>query len=310
MSAAYNAQSTGDWDRVGDLLRQAAEAELTIAGSHHGHRIEMDTRSLQAQKALAGGDYAGAVSEYTRAAELATADGYTGLAGILLAYGVQCALLGGIETEDSAETAEAAVALARRSGMPGAIVLSLNALALALVDGDPARARSVLRDSIELASTPGQEVSSGVLTACLVAGRLRDWKLALALTGKTMRLWRWNVALMQGGPCLGLCARALAEDRPEVAGVLRGASYAAYAQASPAAVTGRRADTASPAPQVNFNLAALQEAGEIISAALGDERRRELRERGAAMTMDEAIAYAVANIDPNVLSGPVSLAQD
>jgi tetratricopeptide (TPR) repeat protein len=305
MSAAYNQQSTGDWNAVGDLLQKAMEAERNIAGANHGHRIEMDTRSLEAQRALAGGDYADAVSAYSRAAELASADGYTGLAGIFLAYGVQCLLLGGEDTEEAAQQAEAAVALARQSGMPGAVVISLNALALALVERDPARARAVLRESLELARTPGQEVSSGVLTASLVAGRLRDWDLTLALSGQTMRLWRWSAALMQSAPCLSLCARAIAEDRPEVAGVLRGAAYAAYAQASPIPVA-KLGDTRSAAPKANFVLAALQETGDFVSAALGDDRRRELRTQGAAMTMDEAISYAVANIDAKLLTGPIA----
>ena len=41
------------------------------------------------------GAYADAVSAYARAAELADADGYPGLAAIFLAYKVSCALLGG-----------------------------------------------------------------------------------------------------------------------------------------------------------------------------------------------------------------------
>jgi hypothetical protein len=32
-------------------------------------------------------------------------------------------------------------------------------------------------------STLGEEISGGYLTACLVAGRLRDWDLTLALAG-------------------------------------------------------------------------------------------------------------------------------
>lgn len=297
LTAAYNVQATGNWDQVDELCRRAMEAERTIAGANHGHRIEMDTFSLKAQRALAGGEYADAVSAYARAAELAGLDEYLGLAGIFRAYGIQCALLGGLDTAETARQAEEAVALAKQSRMPGAIVLSLNALALALADADPARARTVLLDSIELSSTPGHEVSSGVLTACLVAGRLRDWDLTLALTSRSMRLWRWSVALMQSAPCLSLCARAIAEDRPEIAGVLRGAAYAAYAQASPNAVVRKAADAGSATPKANFVLAALHETGEIVSAALGDERRRELRARGAAMTMDEAITYAVTNID-------------
>ena len=45
-----------------------------------------------------------------------------------------------------------------------------------------------------------------------------------------------------------------------------------------------------------------------LRAALGDDRRRELRTEGAAMSTDEAISYALANIDPKLLNGPITRA--
>ncbi len=299
---AYDMQAKGDWDAVNDLCRQAIEAQERHPDSKQGHRIETDACSLRAQQALAAGAYSEAVTRYDRAADLALADGNPGLAGIFLAYGVQCAELGGIAREENVAKGEKAVALARRSGMAGAVVLTLNAFAMALVEEDPVRARAALRESIDRATTPGQEVSSGLLTASLVAGRLRDWGLTLAVAVRSMRLWRFRVALMQSAPSLALCARALAEDRPEVAAVLRGAAYAAFSQANPVASRGTSAVT----PEANFVLAALREAGELVGAALGNDRRQELRLQGAAMTMDEAVAYALANIDPKLHAGPIA----
>lgn len=214
-------------------------------------------------------------------------------------------MLGSVALDQAAQKAEEAVALARRSGMPSAIVLSLNSLALALVDRDPARSRALLRESVHLGSTPGEEVSSGILMASLVAGRLRDWNLALALTTRTMYLWRWSIALMLSAPCLSLCARALADDRPEVAGVLRGSAYAAYRAASPTGPSTRGSNTAPTESHFNFILQALRETGEIVAAALGKERERELRDQGAAMSMDEAISYALASVEPKLLAGPL-----
>ena len=64
---------------------------------------------------------------------------------------------------------------------------------------------------------------------------------------------------------------------------------------------------ASGAPQgdsnVNFLLEALRETGEVAAAAVGAQRGRELRLDGAAMSMDEAVAYALASIDAKLLSG-------
>ena len=187
-------------------------------------------------------------------------------------------------------------------------MLSLNALALTLVEHDPERARALLQESIQRGSTPGEEVSQGFLTACLAAGRLRDWDLTLALTARTMYLYRWSITPLQAATCLAECARALADARPEIAGVLQGAAYAAFRRAAPASNSIRRSDTAPVDPNANFLLNALRETGDLVGAALGDVRRRELRATGAAMSMDEAISYALANIDPKLLTGPVTLA--
>jgi uncharacterized membrane protein len=46
--------------------------------------------------------------------------------------------------------------------------------------------------------------------------------------------------------------------------------------------------------------------GAQVLGRLGDDRRRELRARGAAMGVDEAVAFALANIDPKLLAGPIT----
>jgi hypothetical protein len=207
-----------------------------------------------------------------RAAELASAGGYPGLAAIYLAHSVNTALLGGGGIEQATAIADEAVALARRSGMPSAIVLSLNSLALTLVERDPERARALLRESVDRGSMPGAEISTGFLTGCLVARRLRDWSLTLALTGRSMNLYRWSTAPLPAATCLAECARVFAEDRPEVAGVLQGAAYAAFRRASPAAGGAQRPGTAPIGPNANFVLTALRETGDLVATALGDQR--------------------------------------
>jgi hypothetical protein len=254
---------------------------------------------------LSIGAYADAVAAYRRASELASADGYPGLAAIFLAYGVSSAVLWGVGIDEATTDAERSVSLARRSGMPGAIMMGLNAQALALVETDPGRARALLRESNEWGSAPGEEVSTGMLTACMVAGRLRDWDVALALSGKTMSLFRWSAALLQAGPTLALSARALADDQPEAAATLHGAAHAAFLRASAGRKKTESPDTGATDSNANFLLAALREAGEIAAMTIGKERVRELRAEGAAMTMDEAVSYALAHIDPKLLTDPL-----
>ena len=307
MVAASNALFSGDHDSVDELCRQALEAERTLPTQLRGPRIESDACALQAQASLSAGAYADAAAAYARAAELANADGYPGHAAIHLAYSVNSALLGGGAIDEAIGKAEESVALARQSGMPTAIVQSLNTLALSLVEHDPPRAKALLRESIQRGGTPGEEISGGFLTACLIAGRLRDWDLTLALAARTMCLYRWFMQPLTAATCLAECARALADNRPEVAGVLQGAAYAAFHRASPTSDSTRRSDTAAVHPNANFLLTALHDTGDIVTTALGDLRRRELRTAGTAMSMDEAISYALANIDPKILTSPVRL---
>ncbi|WP_264073185.1 hypothetical protein, partial [Mycolicibacter minnesotensis] len=140
------------------------------------------------------------------------------------------------------------------------------------------------------------EMSTAVMTASLVAGRLRDWELTLKLAVQSLRLWRWVDSPMQSAPTLALCARALSDRRPEAAGLIRGAAYAAFHSASldDSAVPTRHVSGSS---DVNFILRALREAGDLVAAALGDAKRQELRRAGAAMTTDEAISFALATAE-------------
>lgn len=306
MVAAWQAVWSAEYDIADQRCRQAMEAQRRLPPQ--GPRIDSDVCALQAQASVSAGAYADAVAAYVRAAELARADGYPGMAAMFLAFSVSSALLGGGDIEQATATAEESVALARQAGMPVAIVLGLNALALTLVKRNPTRARTVLQDSIERSSTPAEEISPAFGTAALVAARLRDWDLSLALAARSMHLYRWSMPMLAAATNLAECARAFAEDRPEIAGVLQGASYAAFRRAKPSTNRTGQSPTASGDPSANWVLAALRETGELVGAALGDQRLRELGTQGAAMSMDEAISYLLANIDPKLLTNPITLA--
>ena len=45
--------------------------------------------------------------------------------------------------------------------------------------------------------------------------------------------------------------------------------------------------------------------GDLVASALGDDRRRELRAAGAAMSMDEAVSFALEHIDPKYSANPL-----
>ena len=145
MLGAWRTLIDGNYDDAEKLCQQALEAERRLAHPLPGPRIEVDAWVLKAHKALSVGSYDEAVTAYQLAGDLAKEDGYLGFASVYLAYCVSTAMLGGHTAEELIETAEESVTLARQSGMPGADVLSLNAMALTLVDRDPGRARALLR---------------------------------------------------------------------------------------------------------------------------------------------------------------------
>lgn len=305
MAAAWQAYLRGDYDQADGLRRQAVESDTPLANTMGRPRVEVDAYNLTAMASLAAGDYANAVAAYNRGAEMAAADGYPGLAAINIAVGVNATLLGGGEMPESARVAEEALHLARRSGMHAAIVISLNSLALTLVDDDPTRSRALLKESNDRSATPGESSPSGVLTACLVAARLGDWDLTLALAARSMQLERWVMAPLQVAPCLALCARALAESQPDIAGVLQGAAYSAFRRAAADAGSISREAAAHVGPNANFVLTALHEVGDIVASTLGDDPAREFRATGMAMSMDEGITFALSNIDAKLLTGPL-----
>jgi tetratricopeptide (TPR) repeat protein len=297
MAAAWHAYLSGDYDRADEFRQRALQADSPQPDTLRRPRVEVDACNLTAMASLASGDYAGAVSAYKRAAKVATTDGYPGLAAIALALSVNSSLLGGGEANNEISQAEDALALARHSGMHAAIVIALNSLALTLVDLAPDRARALLDEGIERSAAPDGASPSAILTACLVAGRLSEWKLALMLAARSMNLERWVMAPMQVAPCLALCASAHAETRPEVAGVLQGAAYSTFRRAASNSGAGHRSAAGPVGPNANFVLTALHQVGDIVAAALGDRRARELRATGKAMTMDEAINFALASIE-------------
>ena len=147
-------------------------------------------------------------------------------------------------------------------------------------------------ESIDRAGTPGAEIPTGLLTACLVACRLNDWDLTLWLGARALYLWRWNNSLLQAATSFAQCARAFADERPEVAGVLQGAAYGAFHAA------GSVTDVAGAASSGdNFVLMGLRETGDIVAAALGKDEARGLRATGAAMNLDEAVDYMLRHVD-------------
>jgi len=306
MVAAYQTlYSGGDYASSQELAGRALDAKQAGTAPLQGPEIEMDAWSLRAIIALSAGAYADAVAAYSKAAAIARQDGYLGVAANYLSYVVNARVLGGVDPQKAISEARDAVALARQSGMPGAVVQSVHSLALVLAEHDPQQATALLTEGLERGGDFDDATSGIFITGCMVAGRLRDWKMTLALSARGMQGWRWDMSPLWAAIALAECTRAIAETRPEVAAILRGAAYAAFDHARTIRDNTQSTGREAAGPGSNFVLAALTEAGDLVTAALGDERRRQLRIQGAAMTTDEAVSYALANIDPELLAAPI-----
>jgi predicted ATPase/class 3 adenylate cyclase len=292
--AAFEAGVCDDYERAEEFCSLAMNSVQQRSPQRRDPRVEIDVNAARSQIFLARGAFAEATSAYWRAAEVAETHGKAGLSAIYRAYGVSAALVGNVGDQEAASHARTAVALARQSGMPGAIVLSLISMSMTLVGDDPARARALLLESIERAQTPDGEITQSHITACLVAALLRDWRLTLQLVARSMSVWRWNmVAALQAAPFMALCARAIAQDQPEMSALLQGAARTGF-RSNSALNTSRGLSSGAD----HFFVGVMREATEIVDAALGAVRRRELQNQGGAMTTDEAVSYTLANLDP------------
>jgi hypothetical protein len=158
----------------------------------------------------------------------------------------------------------------------------------------------LLDESVQLAAALGHESPSQLSGTVFAAARIAAWPTALRATSRLLhhQLRSGNAS----GPIflagiLNLAARGLAEPRPEPAAVLQGTVGVVLRRVTPSAATPGPEVSAQPDTIVAFIAAARRDATQLIVAALGEPRMRELRAQGAAMTEDEAYIYARTHIE-------------
>jgi hypothetical protein len=163
--------------------------------------------------------------------------------------------------------ANEALALARQIGAPALIATGLLAVGLAVAETDPEQARVCLRESRELSAALGYHSAIDLVWATAIAFLVGDRAATLEVGRRAIRALRWGGDRMRMGFVLHIIAGALAATRPDAAAIIQGAAET-YAVAPP-----------GPA--------------RAMTKALGDERARELRARGADMDWDQALAYTL-----------------
>jgi hypothetical protein len=142
---------------------------------------------------------------------------------------------------------------------------------MAVAETDPGQARTCLRESRELSTALGNENAMDLVWATAIAFLVRDWPVTLELARRAIRGVGWGGDRVRMGVLLYMTAGALVITRPEAAAIIQGAADA-YAVAPP-----------YPAQLITST----------VTAALGEERAREARGRGADMDWDQALAYTL-----------------
>jgi predicted ATPase/class 3 adenylate cyclase len=293
--AAFHAASRGDRELS---MRRAEEARVAQCRHSSTPVGEVDALLAGARSTnlFSVGAWAEAAREIEQSLEIwRSLDHLPQLAYSLAGTAALYATAG--DAESAIPLASEGLALARKVRTPATIVMNLNALASALAELEPERARSLLRESLELSGRLGYENTQEVTNGVLTAARLHDWPIALELAAPAIAHLHWVGDRPQLAGVLNVVARAVAEEDPEAAAVLQGASRRlALADLS----TTPNPPPSAPAQAGGGGLGLVgelrREATGMLDDALGGERRRELRAAGEAMDEDQAVTYALSHI--------------
>jgi predicted ATPase len=264
--SARFASYRGDVIVTEELCRRAAEANERR--DPHDWRVEEVICDARGNIGVAaGGDLADGVRLAERTAAIARTGGDLADASLLLSMAAGTYRLVG-DAPRAVPLAREALTLARQIGDPALIATALLAVGEAVVETDPDRSRLCLRESLELSTALGYQGALDLVWAADLAFLVNDRTLALELGRRAIRVLQRGGDHLMMAFVLHLIADVLTATQPEAAAMIQGAAEAYVAEA----------------PTMS---------GSIVTEALGEERARELRARGADMNWDQAVAYTL-----------------
>jgi predicted ATPase/class 3 adenylate cyclase len=297
----YNLSATGNLAAAEEYLDRAAAAR----GPHSEavESIDWYINSARGVTALVLGVHSDAASYFERAAEISKAAGRLGRAAHDLSAAAFEAVLAG-ETQTAKHLASEGLELARRLGIPWSITVNLNALAGALIDEDPERAKSLLRESLGL-QFRSNYTAAEITQSLLVWAQLGQWPETLELAASAISAIVWATSWFNLVAVCNVVARALVDFDAEAAAVLQGAArhFAIESQNSRESprVSAEPAPSAQRPAMANTGNAGLvtrlrRQTTTLLRETLGDSRLRQLRTQGESMDNDDAVAYALTAI--------------
>ena len=228
-------------------------------------RVEETLCAARQNIAITTGAFAEAAHLAEQAAGLARAGGDLADVSVELAIAAAARVFVG-DASGAVPLASEALALARQIRAPALVASGLLAVGLAVADTDPGQSRANLRESRELSTALGYQNDLGLLWATGIAYRINDQAATLEFGRRAIRGLQWGGDRLRMGLILHMIAGALATIRPASAATIQGAA---------------EANVVAP-PSMKARI------------ALGDERVREMRARGADMDWDQALAYTIA----------------
>ena len=298
-AAAVEAGFRGDLTRSEDAGEEALAKSAGLGTDPEVDLLVWWARCLRAI-AIGAWDEAAAHAEHT--VELARSGPTEYHVGDVLAGAAIEHTMAG-NPDAAARLASEALDLARRSGAPMSIAHSLTALAGALAEREPRRARALLAESLELQATIEFQNEHHITSATLIAARIADWPLVLRLARDAIRRLHWAGDRPYLSGIFNVVARALASDHAESAAVLQGAArrLVPAAALAPRAIEVAGADAISPAgaapSSASFVTKLRRQTTAALRDALGEAHLHQLRAEGEAMDDDHAVAYALDAIN-------------
>jgi hypothetical protein len=265
---ALLASIRADVTRAEELCRRAAEAN---ARQHPPDwRVEEAICAARSSIATTAGAFAQAARLAEQAADLARDGGDLADASVELTIAVADHVLAG-DAPAAAPLANQALALARQIGAPALIATALLDVGATIAETDPEQARAFLRESRELSATLGYQKARDLVWAAAIAYLTGDQAATLELGRSAVRGLKWGGDRMWIGIVLHMIAGTLATIQPDAAAIIEGAAetYLAASVGKPRLISS------------------------ALTEALGEERARELRARGAGMDFDQALAYTL-----------------
>jgi hypothetical protein len=291
MAAAFAAINRGEASlaRENCAAALAAEDALTVPRAYI-ENLDAYRYHLMAFVASSTGAWDDAAAAYLDGAAAHRRAGRTTLLGGCLTGAASVLCYSGRFT-DALPIASDAVAVARATRVPGLITMSLVALAEALSQQEPGQARALLDEAAH--QSLDNDVSAVLTQMTFAASMLRDWPRAASLARRAIPLVHWENNRPFLHAVLTVSARALADTDPEAAATIQGAAHALTMTFDRSAATAKEPGTNRGGVTVETR----DETTRLLTEALGDQRLRAVRDHGAAMDTDTAVAYTLARLD-------------